>query len=69
MVSAETLTSAHERANIVAGGRVSVWCEPEFLRYDKGVVADRESGVVNSLTRLRRVPELPTDGAIPLAAG
>jgi len=36
--------------------------EPEFLRYDKGVIADRESGVTKSLTHLGRVPELLMDG-------
>jgi hypothetical protein len=36
--------------------------EPEFLRYDKGVVVDRESGVTNFLAHLGRMPE-------PLMAG
>jgi hypothetical protein len=31
--------------------------EPEFLRYDKGVVSDRENGVAKSLAHLGRVPE------------
>jgi len=32
--------------------------EPEFLRHDKGVVADREGGVTKSLAHLGRMPEL-----------
>jgi hypothetical protein len=37
--------------------------EPEFLRYDKGVVADREIGVTKSLAHLGRVPELLMAGS------
>jgi len=33
--------------------RVSVLYEPEFLRYDKGVVADRENGVTKSLAHVQ----------------
>ena len=38
--------------------RFSVLCEPEFLRDDKSVIADRESRITKSLTHLGRVPEL-----------
>ena len=38
--------------------RFSVLYEPEFLRDDKSVIADRESRITKSLTHLGRVPEL-----------
>jgi hypothetical protein len=38
--------------------RVSVLYEPEFLGYDKGVIADREQRIAKSLAHLGRVPEL-----------
>jgi hypothetical protein len=40
----------------------SVVYEPEFLRHDKSVVADRETGITQSLAHLGRVPELLVAG-------
>lgn len=40
----------------------SVLHEPEFLRDDKSVIADRESRITKSLTHPGRVPELLTAG-------
>jgi hypothetical protein len=47
--------------------------EPECLRYDKGVVVDRESGITKLLAHLGRMPELLMagppfgDGSVSLA--
>ena len=37
--------------------RVSVAYQPEFLRHDKGVVANRENWIAEGLAHLGRVPE------------
>ena len=42
--------------------RVSVLYEPEFCRYHKSVIADRESRITKSLAHLGRVPELLMTG-------